>query len=222
MTDPGVARQVHEADLKDRFPHDRVVFFCDAVFAIAITLLAIELKLPDNDSLARLGAQAWSELPALFVSYVISFLVTGLFWAGHMQTWRHVRQVSGKLVWTTLLQMMFVALMPFATREYSVYFNSSNSPGRLAFYAFVLAGISLFALVSRRIVIAQEQLHERIGVAATRWLLWRGIIPLVLFVLAIPLAYVVPVWCGGLMFAMIFPCQAVVRRWILRTSVDAG
>ena len=222
MKDLGVLKEEHEADLKDRFPHDRVVFFSDAVFAIAITLLAIELKLPEPGA-AHLGAgHAPTELSALFVSYFISFAVTGLFWAGHMQTWRHVRQVNGKLVWTTLLQLMFVALMPFATREYSVAFSSNEHPGRFAFYAFVLAAISLFALVSRRIVIRQEGLRERIGVTATRWLLWRGVIPLLVFAAAIPLAYVVPVWCGGVLFAMIFPCLAIARRWILRSSADAG
>jgi len=218
MEDLGVIEEERSSGLKDRFPHDRVVFFSDAVFAIAITLLAIELKLPDRQMIEHLGADGASrEVTSLFVSYFISFAVTGLFWAGHMQTWRHVRHVDGKLVWATLLQLMFVALMPFATREYSIYF-AGESPGRFAFYAFVLAAISLFALISRQMVVRQEHLHERLGVAATRWLIWRGVVPLVLFALAIPLAFVLPVWCGGLVFVMIFPCLAIAKRWILRTS----
>jgi uncharacterized membrane protein len=222
VQDLGVVEEERGSPLKDRFPHDRVVFFSDAVFAIAITLLAIELKLPDREMIEQLGAEhAAGEITALFVSYVISFVVTGLFWAGHMQTWRHVRQVSGKLVWATLLQLMFVALMPFATREYSLYF-SSDSPGRLALYATVLAGISLFALVTRVMVIAQENLRERLGPVATRWLLWRGVIPLLLFSLTIPLAFVLPVWCGGLVFMAIFPCLAIARRWIERAAPEAA
>ncbi len=221
MKDLGVVKEEHEADLKDRFPHDRVVFFSDAVFAIAITLLAIELKLPDHEMVEHLGAAAAAgEVTSHFIAYFISFLVTGLFWVGHMQTWRHVRRVSGGLVWSTLLQLMFVALMPLATREYSVYF-SSQSPGRLAFYAFVLAGISLFAVVTRQMVIRQENLHERIGTVATRWLFWRGMIPLILFALAIPAASFIPVWAGGLMFVMIFPCLAIAKRWVQRGARDA-
>jgi len=218
MKDLGVVKEEHEADLKDRFPHDRVVFFSDAVFAIAITLLAIELKLPDHEMIERLGAAVASqEVTSHFFAYFISFLVTGLFWIGHMQTWRHVRHVSGALVWMTLLQLMFVALMPLATREYSASF-SVQSPGRLAFYAFVLAAISLFALVTRMMVIRRERLHERIGVLATRWLFWRGMVPLVLFSLAIPAAYVIPVGRGGLLFALVFPCLVVTRRWVRRTA----
>ena len=216
MKDLGVVREEHEADLKDRFPHDRVVFFSDAVFAIAITLLAIELKLPDHEMIQRLGAAVASrEATSHFFAYFISFLVTGLFWIGHMQTWRHVRQVNGALVWMTLLQLMFVALMPLATSEYSASF-SAQSPGRLAFYAFVLAAISLFALITRMMVIRRERLHERIGELATRWLFWRGVVPLVLFSLAIPAAYVIPVGRGGLLFALVFPCLVATRRWVRR------
>ncbi|WDS36725.1 TMEM175 family protein [Pseudoxanthomonas sp.] len=214
--------QAGERGLVDLFPHDRVVFFSDAVFAIAITLLAIELKLPDREMIEHLGANGASgEVTALFVSYFISFAVTGLFWVGHMQTWRHVRQVSGKLVWTNLLQLMFVALMPFATREYSVYF-AGESPGRFAFYAFVLAGISFFSFVSRRIVVRQEQLAERLGQGPARWLVWRGLVPLVVFTATIPLAFVLPVWCGGFVFMTIFPCLALVKCRILRTSLPAA
>jgi len=218
MKDLGVVKDEHEADLKDRFPHDRVVFFSDAVFAIAITLLAIELKLPDREMIERLGELGAShETSSHFFAYFISFLVTGLFWIGHMQTWRHVRRVGGGLVWMTLMQLMFVALMPLATREYSAFF-SSQSPGRLAFYAFVLAAISLFAVISRQMVIRQERLHERIGVLATRWLFWRGMVPLVLFSLAIPAAYLWPTGRGGLLFVLVFPCLVLTRRWLQRSA----
>lgn len=210
--------EAQDRELKDRFPHDRVVFFSDAVFAIAITLLAIELRLPGAEASGH-AADAHG-VTAMFVAYFISFAVIGLFWSGHMQTWRHVRHVNGKLVWTALLQLMFVALMPFATREYSVYFSGA-SPGRFAFYAFVLAMISLFALVTRRIVVRQEDLYARIGVQATRWLLWRAAVPLLVFALCIPMAFVIPVWCGSVLFMLIFPCLALAKRWIQRHPTQA-
>ena len=148
----------------DVFPHDRVVFFSDAVFAIAITLLAIELRLPGRELIERVGEPAaYQETVPLFISYFISFAVTGVFWSAHMQTWKHVRRVNARLVWCTLLQLMFVALMPFATREYSEAF-SAHAPGRSAFYAFVLSMIALFSLLTRHVVIRQRQtLEELIG-----------------------------------------------------------
>jgi uncharacterized membrane protein len=61
---------------RDVFPHDRVVFFSDAVFAIAITLLAIELRLPTQEMVEHVGAEAASrEVVSLFIAYIVSFLL---------------------------------------------------------------------------------------------------------------------------------------------------
>ncbi len=203
-------------DREDVFPHDRVVFFSDAVFAIAITLLAIELRLPGKELIEQVGeSAAYQETVPLFVSYFISFAVTGLFWSTHMQTWKHVRRVNARLVWCTLLQLMFVALMPFATREYSEAF-SAHAPGRSAFYAFVLTMIALFSLLTRHVVIRQEHLVESQGRASVRWMYGRGLVSLVLFAAAIPLAFVLPTWTTGLIFFLIFPVSRIVRHACFR------
>lgn len=201
---------------QELFPHDRVVFFSDAVFAIAITLLAVELRLPGKELIERVGEQAaYQETVSLFISYFISFTVTGLFWSTHMQVWKHVRRVNARLVWCTLLQLMFVALMPFATREYSIAF-SGEAPGRAAFYAFVLTMISLFSLLTRRIVIRQENLVETLGRVQVRWMVWRGLVPLGLFALAIPLAFVLRTWTAGFIFFLIFPVSRIARGYCFR------
>ena len=196
----------------DIFPHDRVVFFCDAVFAIAITLLAIEMKLPGNDAS---DAAAAMEIQGTFISYFVSFMVTGVFWASHMLTWKYVTRVNSKVVWSTLFQLMFVALMPFATREYSLAFTG-HFPGRSALYAATLTAISFFSLRTRLLVVKQEDLREKIGVQGVRWFLWRGGVPLIVFASMIPLAFVLPTWSIGFLFAAIFPLLAIVRRRIFR------
>jgi len=206
---------------RDVFPHDRVVFFSDAVFAIAITLLAIELHLPDAESIERVGANAaWSETTALFIAYAISFLVLALFWTGHMQTWKHVTRATSGLVWCSVLQLMFVALMPFATRVYSEAFYG-GSRGSFAFYSLVLAGVSLFSWLSRRMVVRQENLRERLGREQASWLVWRGLVPLLVFAAGIPLAFVLPVWLGGFVFAMIFPLT-LLAKWLCFRPTSAG
>ncbi len=215
MREPdGVQQAVQEPVREDRFPHDRVVFFCDAVFAIVITLLAIELRLPSRELMETVGANAaWSESFSLFVSYVISFFVTGLFWSGHMLTWRHVTRVNGRLVWLALLQLFFVVLMPFATREYASALAGETS-GRFVFYALVLTGISLFSWLIRRQVVKQEGLYEKIGRAQTRWLLARGVIPFVVFAATIPVGLLLPGRWTAMVFALIFPLSVLARRRI--------
>lgn len=207
---------------RDLFPHDRVVFFSDAVFAIAITLLAIELKPPSEELIARVGAgQGWGELVPLFIAFVISFLVVGQFWMGHMQTWKHVTRVTGKLVWCSIFQLMLVALMPFATVLYSEAFRG-HGPGRFAFYSGVLTGISFFAWLMRRIVVREEGLVEKLGADEVRWMQMRGLISLFVFAASIPLAFVLPTWMGGIIFALIFPLIAVAKRIFYRVPAPAG
>lgn len=208
MREPArVEQAVEEPVREDRFPHERVVNFCDAVFAIVITLLAIELRLPGGELIERVGAdQAWGQTLGLLVSYLISFFVTGLFWVGHMLTWKHVRRVNGKVVWLALLQLFFVVLMPFATRQVSEHF---------LVYALVLTGISLFSWLVRRTVVKQEDLRARLGPAQARLLLVRGLIPLLVFSSAVPLGLFVPGKWAVLVFVLIFPLSTLARRRIL-------
>ena len=202
-----VEQAVEEPVREDRFPHERVVNFCDAVFAIVITLLAIELRLPGGELIERVGAdQAWGQTLGLLVSYLISFFVTGLFWVGHMLTWKHVRRVNAKVVWLALLQLFFVVLMPFATRQVSEHF---------LVYALVLTGISLFSWLVRRTVVQQEDLRARLGPAQARLLLARGLIPLLVFSSAVPLGLFVPGKWAVLVFVLIFPLSTLARRRIL-------
>lgn len=200
---------------RDVFPHDRVVFFSDAVFAIAITLLAIELHLPGSELIERIGKdEAWRETNSLFIAFVISFMVLAVFWRGHMQTWKHVSRATGALVWCSLLQLMFVTLMPFATSVYA----SGGGPGSFAFYSFVLACISLFAWLTRRVAMKQENLRERLGPAGAKWFLARSVVPLAVFTAGIPLAWALPPRYGAFVFLLIFPLLRIVRRWCFRPA----
>jgi uncharacterized membrane protein len=94
---------------------ERIVFFSDAVMAIAITLLVIDLKLPTIPA-----ALAEKELPALlaglvphFASFIVSFIVVGVYWSAHHRTFIHIRRYDNWLIALNLLFLLFIALMPF-------------------------------------------------------------------------------------------------------------
>ena len=98
-------------------PLERLVFFSDAVFAIVITLLVIEIHIPTL-SPAATTAEAWHEFAALTPSlfaFVLSFLVIGRFWIGHHKLFSHVSRFDERLLWPNLLLLLVVAFMPFAT-----------------------------------------------------------------------------------------------------------
>src|SRR5215218_5021769 len=98
-----------EAELDLRL--HRLLFFSDGVYAIAVTLLAVELVLPETA--AELHGR--DLLRSLFESWprVLAFIAN--FWAGHNILFHHVRRFDGGLMWLALLQLLCVAFLPFPT-----------------------------------------------------------------------------------------------------------
>ena len=92
---------------------DRLVFFSDGVFAIAITLLSIELHPPHgwNGSVADLWARGWPG----FAAYALSFIVIGVFWNAHRRIFSQVRRFTQGVFLLNLLLLGAIALMPFVT-----------------------------------------------------------------------------------------------------------
>jgi uncharacterized membrane protein len=123
-------------------PLERLVFFSDAVFAIAITLLVIEIEIPHLDGNPARAADALVHLLPSFFGFALSFLVIGRFWIGHHNTFTMIDHYDGRLAWPNLLLLMLIALMPFATA-----FMSANL-GQLVptlFYNLVLLATACFS-----------------------------------------------------------------------------
>lgn len=104
---------------------ERLVFFSDAVFAISITLLVIELRFPplpyaasDRDFLVTL-----INMTPQFMGFLISFFVVGAFWHGHHRAFDCARHWSPKLVMPNLFLLLSVAAMPFFTALVSDYYG---------------------------------------------------------------------------------------------------
>jgi uncharacterized membrane protein len=93
---------------------DRIVFFSDAVFAIAITILVLDIRVPDGLSPAELPAEVLGLWPK-YLSYVVSFLVLAIYWQAHHRVFRPIRGYDGTLVWLNFLFLMAVAFLPFPT-----------------------------------------------------------------------------------------------------------
>ena len=126
---------------------ERLVFFSDAVFAIAITLLVIEIHVPHLTSTRTDDAlHALLELLPSFFGFALSFLVIGRFWIGHHSALSKVETFTPKLLWPNLLLLMAIAFMPFATA-----FMSSNI-GQLVPTVFYNAMLMVTALFSWRVV----------------------------------------------------------------------
>jgi uncharacterized membrane protein len=134
---------------------DRIVFFSDAVFAIAITILVLDIRVPEGLSPAELPAQLLDLVPR-YVSYVISFLVLAIYWQAHHRVFKPITGYDGTLVWLNVLFLMAVAFLPFPTSLLGEYSEEQVSVVIYAFNAAVasllLVAISWYATSNHRLV----------------------------------------------------------------------
>lgn len=107
---------------------ERVVFFSDAVFAIVITLLVLEIKLPHLDVLSdsTLNHALLHLLPKV-IGFVVSFVVIGLMWIEHHRIFRHINGYDTGLLWRNLLMLLCVSFVPFPTALFSEYYWSKTA-----------------------------------------------------------------------------------------------
>lgn len=130
---------------RDAFGLERLIFFSDAVFAIAATLLVLEIRLPsgtgelNNQQLLAALLGLWPK----YVAYGVSFLVIGSIWLGHHRKFRFIDQYDRWLLLLNLLLLLVVAFIPFPT---SVLSDSGNRTATI-FYAASIVVMGLFSAV---------------------------------------------------------------------------
>lgn len=118
----------HDEMHKEKFQLERVALFSDAIFAIAITLLIIEIKVPEVHSHLLSDEQLFEGLLSIlpkFIGFFVSFFVIGLYWLSHHRMFKYVIHSNQKLLWNNLLFMLPIVVMPFSTSFFSEYYNGS-------------------------------------------------------------------------------------------------
>lgn len=119
---------------------ERLVFFSDAVFAIAITLLALEIRLPEAAGLN--DAELWSALGVIYpkyLSFMVSFLVIGNFWFIHHRQFGYIERYDTRLIFINLLALMAIAFIPFPT----VVISENGNRAATIFYALTMCAVGL-------------------------------------------------------------------------------
>jgi uncharacterized membrane protein len=160
----------------------RLEAFSDGVIAILITIMVLELKAPDGESLAALRPL----LPSL-LGYLLSFIYLGVYWNNHHHLLHLVTRVDGALMWANLHLLFWLSLVPFATSWMGTH-PDRTAPTAMYGVVMLLAAIA-FYLLQRRVVRAQEPgsaLAHEIGAD------WKGKLSPVAYATAIGLAFVAP------------------------------
>jgi uncharacterized membrane protein len=128
---------------------ERITFFSDAVFAIAMTLLVIDIKVPepavDTDAA---WLQALADLIPHFVGFVLTFYVVGALWAAHHRTFGRLGHYDPRIVWPNLTLLMMVAFIPFPTALMSTHFTD-RVPQMFYAITLIVAGLCQYRLLKR-------------------------------------------------------------------------
>ena len=110
---------------------NRLEAFSDGVIAIIITIMVLELKVPNNPT----WQTYWDAFP-IFISYVLSFVLVGLYWSTHHHLFHLVQKVDNKTLWMNMFTLFWQSLIPFTTATMGE--NNFTSITVMA-YAFVLS-----------------------------------------------------------------------------------
>ncbi len=188
----------------------RVLFFCDAVIAIAATLLALALPLPrstgsttDVQLLRALGGYSDE-----YLAFLLSFLVIASHWAAHRRIFRYVAKVNHRIGQLTVLWLLMVVLIPFAARLLS---GSGGFGIRFTLYALIQVIASTCLVLMNREIVRGGLLRPAAPAKARHPDNTVSFTIIVMFVLSVPIAFFTP-WA--------FACWAVIpllvraQRWL--------
>jgi uncharacterized membrane protein len=189
-----VSRLYRRRDARSGYPlareghieYDRVVFFSDAVFAIAITLLIVDLRVGEGTS-----GQELHESLSRIEGFLLSFAVIGIFWLGHHTIFRYVEAFDRPLIVLNLLFLGTIAFLPYPT-QLLFSTHSSEAPG-VVFYASCAAAAGLAeAAVWLQATRPARGLAPRVGPHFRRNFLLRILPAPAIFLFSIPLAVFAP------------------------------
>ncbi|MFE9004465.1 TMEM175 family protein [Streptomyces sp. NPDC007875] len=162
-------RPLHGIDI------ERVRAFADAVFAIAITLLALEISVPEGLPTADLGHGLEEALPSV-AGYLLSFVVVGALWISHHRLFHMAKVLDGPLLYLDLALMALVAALPFPTKVITEYHSNAIATslyaGTITLAALLITAMAIRLLsrpdlrksdTSRSLV--TQSLRQAVGVA---------------------------------------------------------
>ena len=193
-------------------PH-RIEALTDGIYAVAMTLLVIELKFPEHAEIhsAAALAQAMADLSPKFLSWIISFMVLALFWIAHHRIFSHVRHVTGRLVGLNLFQLAFVSLMPFCSALIGEYGGALLSQ---VFYSANMVMLAVFSLLLARHIYRHAELSSApMSRGAYRGALIRNFALIAISIVAVGLGFYTVPAIGNIAYVLMAVVMPLSRRF---------
>lgn len=185
---------------------NRIEAFSDGVIAIIITIMVLELKIPHGDSFDEI-----KKLLPKFLSYVLSFIYVAIYWNNHHHLIHTVKNVSAKVMWSNTHLLFWLSLIPFVT-AWAGENNFSVLP--VATYGVVLfmAAVAYYILTISIIKTDKEDSILKMAIGEDI----KGKASVVLYAIAIPLAFLQPYASVGIYilvaFIWLIPDRRIAKR----------
>jgi uncharacterized membrane protein len=183
----------------------RLEAFSDGVIAILITIMVLDLRPPASESL-----QSLLPLWPVFTSYLLSFLYLGIYWNNHHHMFFVTHKVTGPILWANLHLLFWLSLVPFATAWMGEN-HFAAAPSALYGVVLFMAAMAFWILQQR--IIASQGPKSLLRAAVGRD--WKGKLSPVLYLIAIPAAFVSH-WIAACLYLLVALIWLVPDRRIER------
>jgi uncharacterized membrane protein len=195
---------------------DRLVFFSDAVFAIALTLLVIDIKVPLSDD----GGSAevvFDALPSIY-AYALSFYVIAVNWMGHHRKYGHIVRYDAKLIGLNFLLLFVIAFVPFPTSLIAEYGGEVTS---VVLYAAVVSALSLLQLANWVYAYRAGHVGKEVDPQLYRYMARALLSVPAVFGLSILIAVFWDPWMAMWSWLLLLPAQILSGRFAGRAASTA-
>ncbi len=188
----------------------RLEAFTDGVMAVLITIMVLELKVPEGEDLGALRP-----IVPVFLTYVLSFVYLGIYWNNHHHMLHATQRINGAILWANLHLLFWLSLVPFITGWMG---ENHFSPVPTAVYGVVLlcAGVAYYVLQTA--IVRAQGPHSMLADAIGRDL--KGKISPLLYATAIPLAFVNQLMADALYVTVALIWLVPDRRIESRVAAD--
>ncbi|MYN15775.1 DUF1211 domain-containing protein [Rugamonas sp. FT107W] len=188
----------------------RIEALVDGIFAVAMTLLVIELRLPEHAHLATEAAlrEALVELLPKLISWLVSFFVLAIFWIANHRLYSYVRHADPRLLWLTILSLSGASLLPFASAVNGQFVSTTGQ--------MVYSGVMIWLSVSTLLMARHIHRHPALcahpmGLGAYRATMVRSCGVMSIAALALLAGYVAP-GKANVMFVLMFALRPLGAR----------
>jgi uncharacterized membrane protein len=193
---------------------NRMEAFSDGVLAIIITIMVLDLKVPQG--LGASGLDALKPLLPVFLTYVLSFIYLGIYWNNHHHLLKAARRVNGAMMWANLHLLFWLSLFPFVTGWMG---ENHFTPAPTALYGAVLLLAAIAYFILQNLIVAQQGRDSRLAAAIGRD--FKGKLSPVLYAAGIAASFFRP-WLAGCIYVFVALMWLIPDRRIERVVDESG